>query len=1018
MRNRVMIGYTWVLALLFASLPLMSAGQSGKRSWNFDAQKADGIAGGFTSEVGEWKIVSDGSAPSKPNVFAQLANNERPVFNVVLARETSYANVDITVKLKSIAGQIDRGGGVVWRARDAKNYYLARYNPLENNYRVYKVEEGRRTQLGTAEVKPSEGWHTLVESASYGAQYGQAAGGVISVAIKSGTNSFHGSAFEALGNEKLDANDFFANRAGLKRGPLRFNQFGGTLGGPVWRKRTFFFASFQGTRTRLSNTSVVTVPTPEQVRGNFGGINIYDPANLVSGNRQQFANNVIPEGRMDPVGRKIAALYPAPNQPGLVDNYASLVLQTDDANQYDFRGDHNFTERDKLYVRFSKLNRDIRRGSICPAPGNCGGPLTLPATGTNDSWSVAAGHTHLFSSNAVNELRLGYSNNKSFLQSPADRPLFDEFGIKGVPQLDSLTGLPFFDLTNYSGLGDRIFRPNLKEAELFQINDNFSNLHGRHTMNFGGEYWRLSTFADSANAARGLFNFNGQFTSRTPGQGTGNAVADLLLGLTSSASITTRQLGTFLVDYYGGYFNDSWKISPKLTVNLGLRYELQTRQREEKNRQAFFDYTPGSPTYGTLIQARDGGHREQTFSKLDKNNFAPRVGFAWQLNQKTVVRGGFGIFYSGVGYYAINISGAANPPHFVRIAINSPTTAANTSLKLSDGFPADALNPARADNPGLYGQPQDFPQTEIYQGNLDVQRELYGGMVLSVAYVGSGAAKLRGLNDINAPKPGAGTAQPRRLFPTFGAINTLSAFAHANYHSLQTKLDRRFQSGFSLLSSYTWSDAIDNSTDGEDNGNGPIIPQDPFNTDAEKAPSGFDIKHRLVTSLVYDLPFGRAGGRLGGSKLARAVFAGFQIGGIFVAQTGQPVNPDVAGNPANTTSPVRPNRLRDGRLARGERSVDRWFDPLAFAVPLDFSYGNSGRNVLRAPGLVNLDFLIGRNFRLTETTRLELRGEFFNLTNTAHFDKPNATIGSPQAGRITATAAPNRQVQIGLRLAF
>jgi len=477
-------------------------------------------------------------------------------------------------------------------------------------------------------------------------------------------------------------------------------------------------------------------------------------------------------------------------------------------------------------------------------------------------------------------------------------------------------------------------------------------------------------------------------------------------------------LGTFLVDYYGGYLNDSWKISPKLSVNVGLRYELQTRQREEKNRQASFDYTPGSPTYGTLVHARDGGHRDETFSDLDKTNFAPRVGLAWQLNQKTVMRGGFGIFYGGTGFYAISVSGAANPPHFVSIAINSPTTAANTSLKLSDGFPADGLNPARAINPALYGQPQDFPQSEIYQADIDVQRELWRGWVLSIGYVGSGTAKLRGQNDINAPKPGPGAVQPRRLFLDFGAINTLSGFAHASYHSLQTKVERRFGNGFSMLSSYTWSQSIDNSTDGEDTGNGPIIPQNSFDTNAEKGPSGFDVKHRFVTSNVYDLPFGREGRWLGGSKLARAVFGGFQIGGILVAQTGQPVNPGVAGNPANTTNAVRPNRLSDGRLARGERSVDRWFDPAAFAVPAAFTYGSAGHNVLRAPGLVNLDFLVGRIFRLRETTRLELRGEFFNLTNTAHFGRPNATIGSPQAGRITGTAVPNRQVQLGLRLVF
>jgi len=897
--------------------------------------------------------------------------------------------------------------------RALQNKFLV--DGLDNNNYITGVDTG-----STQVIRPSVDaiQEFKVESADYSARYGQANGGIISVALKSGTNSLHGSAFEFLRNDVLDANDFFANRAGLDRGPLRFNQFGGTAGGPIWRNRTFLFGSYQGTRNRNSNTSVVTVPTPQQARGNFGGVNIYDPANVVGGNRQQFANNVIPEGRMDPVGRKIAALYPAPNQPGLVNNYAALVPQSDDANQYDFRGDHNFGERDKLFARFNKVDRNFLRGGICPAPGNCGVQMTLPQSLTNDAWSAGTGYTHVFSSNAVNEVRLGFSKNKNFLQSPAERPLFDEFGIKGVPQFDSLTGLPFFNLTSYSALGDRIQTPNPKEAKVFQINDNFSYFRGCHTMNFGGEYWRLSTYAGTANLARGSFDFNGQFTSRIPGQGTGNAVADLLLGLTSSASLTTQQVATFLVDYYGGYFNDSWRISPKLTLNLGLRYELQTRQREEHNRQSFFDYTPGSPTYGTVVPARDGGHREQTFSNLDGNNFAPRVGFAWQLNQKTVMRGGFGIFYGGVGNYVISVSGAINPPYAVRTLINSATTAANTALKLSDGFPADALNPARVVNPGVYGQPQDFPQTEIYQGHVDVQRELWGGVVLSLAYVGSGGAKLRGQMDINAPRPGPGAAQPRRLFPAFGPINTLSSFAHSSYHSLQTKLERRFSQGFSLLSAYTWSHAIDNSTDGEDLPDPAVIPQNQFNTDTEKASSSFDIKHRFVTSFVYDLPFGRAVGDWGGSKLVRAVFLGLEIGGIFVAQTGQPVNPDVVGNPANTTNPVRPDRLGDGNLSSSERNVDRWFDPAAFALPAPFTYGNSGRNVLRAPGLVNLDFLVGRNFRLTETLHLELRAEFFNLTNTAHFGRPNATVGSPQFGRITATAAPNRQVQVGVRLAF
>ena len=995
---------------------------SGFKSANSDAVRINvqqAVRMDFTLEVGELTDVVNisGNGPlleRETSSIGQVIENKTIVTLPLNGRNYSQLVLLMPGATPNRLTQASDGFSVNG-SRTMQNKFLV--DGLDNNNYLLGLTTGS-TQAVHPSVDAIEEFK--VESANYSAQYGQAAGGVISVAIKSGTNNFHGSAFEFFRNEKLDANDFFANRVGLERGPLRFNQFGGTLGGPVWRNRTFFFASFQGTRTHTSRTSLITVPTPEQVRGNFGAIDIYDPSNVVGGNRQQFANNVIPEVRMDPVGRKIAALYPAPNQPGLVNNYASLVPRTEAADQYDFRGDHNFNERDKLFARYSKHDGDMLLGSICPAPGHCGNNATFPAIEAYDSWSAVGGQTHVFSLQAVNELRLGYSNNKSNSQSSAERPFFVEFGIRGVPQLSLLTGLPLFGVGNYSALGDSNATPQSREAQVIQLNDNFSYLRGRHTMNFGGEYWRLSTFGVTDILTRSSFGFNGQFTSRTPGQGTGNALADLLLGLTSSASISTRQVGTFLADYYSGYFNDTWKVSAKLTFNLGIRYELQTRYREKDNRQAFFDYMTDSLTYGTLVQARDGGHREQTFSDLDKDNFAPRVGFAWQFNQKTVVRGGFGIFYSGVGLHAATNSSLRNPPYFVSTTINSPTTAANTNLKLSDGFPVDALDPARAVTPNLYGLPQDFPQSETYQGNINVQREIGGSLVLSIAYVGSGTSRLRGTNNINAPKPGAGPAPPRRLFPNFATIETLSAFAHSTYHSLQTKVERRFHSGFSLLSSYTWSHAIDNSTDLESVGTGiaVIFPQDPFNTNAEKATSGFDIKHRFVTSFVYDLPFARADGWLGGSKFARAVLGGFQIGGIFVAQTGQPVNPLVVGNPANTTGPVRPDRLGDGRLPRDERNVDRWFDPAAFAVPAPFTYGNSGRNVLRGPGLVNLDFLIARNFHLKETMRLELRGEFFNLTNTAHFARPDATIGSPQAGTITATASPNRQVQIGLRFVF
>jgi len=856
-----------------------------------------------------------------------------------------------------------------------------------------------------------------VETANYSAEYGRAAGGVISVAIKSGTNDFHGSAFEFLRNDALDASNFFANRNNLGRPPLRYNQFGGTIGGPVWRDHTFFFFSYQGTRVRRSDTAVVTVPTAAQKLGVFGNVNIYDPTAVAAGARAQFPNNTIPEARMDPVGRRLAALYPDPNQPGTVNNYASIQRQTDNADQYDVRGDHTFGDRDKVFVRFSRSDRESVTSPIFAAPGNGGAFGTAPLRVVPQAYSVAGGYTRVFSASAVNELRLNYTQNDSDQLALADQPLYDQFGINGVPQFDGLTGLPTFNVTNYTGLGDRTFAPNPKQAKMYQISDGFSLTRGSHSLKLGGEIWHLRGFAGTSNTARGSFTFNGQFTSRVPGQGTGNAVADLLLGQTSTAQLTTRQVVHMQGNNYGLYFNDNWKVSPTLTLNLGLRYELTTRFRERDNRHASFDLNPGSPTYGTVVLARDGGHREETFSDLDRNNFAPRVGFAWQLGGGAVLRGGGGIFYGGFGYYAVGQTTAASPPFFLNITFPSPSTAAQSNLVLATGYPSDALSPTRVVNPAVGAQLFDYPFPTVYQGNLSIERELFAGVVASVAYVGNSTVHLNGQIDVNAPIPGAGALNPRRPFPAFGAINLFSGFAHSSYHSLQAKAERRFRQGFSLLSSYTWSHGLDNSQDAEDT-TVATLPQNQFNTDAEKASSGYDLRHRFVTSAIYDLPFGRDGKWLGGSALTRAIFGGFQLGAIFVAQTGQPVNPSVAGNPANTTNPTRPDRLADGNLDRGRRTVDRWFDPTAFALPVAFTYGNSGRNVLRAPGVVNLDLLVGRNFRITERTRLEFRGEFYNFTNSAHFGRPNAVIGSPQAGTISATSVPNRQIQLGLRLAF
>lgn len=853
-----------------------------------------------------------------------------------------------------------------------------------------------------------------VETANYSAEYGRAAGGVISVAIKSGTNAFHGSVFEFLRNDKLDARNFFVNRNNLRKQPLRFNQFGGTIGGPVWKDHTFFFFSYQGTRIRTSDTAVVTVPTADMKRGIFGTTNIYDPANVVAGARVQFANNTIPTARLDPTGLKLAALYPNPNQAGAANNYATNQRQTDDADQIDVRGDHSFNGNNKIFGRYSKSDRGRIRSPIFAAPGNGGAFATQPLNQIPQAWSVAGGYTRVVSSSAVNELRINYTDNQSEQLALADKSFYAEFGIKGVPDFPGLTGLPTINVTNFTGLGDRTFTPNPKRSKMFQISDGFSLTKGAHGLKLGGEFWQLRGFAGTSNNARGSLTFNGQFTSRVPGTGVGSAIADLLLGQTSTATITTFQIVNMKANNTGIYFNDNWKVSPKLTLNLGLRYELMTRFRERDNRHGSFDLNAGSATYGTVILAKDGDHVSETFSDLDKNNFAPRLGFAWQVANKTVVRGSGGLFYGGFGFYAVGQTTAASPPFFLNIAYPTATNAATSNVTLANGFPADALNVSRAVNPAVGAQLRNYPFPTVYQGNLSLEREIAGGIVGTVSYVGNATTHLNGQIDWNAPRPGAGAVNPRRPYPTFGAINLFAGFGHSSYHSLQLKAERRFRNGFSLLSSYTWSHGLDNTQDGEDTTNA-TLPQDQFNTNAEKGNSSYDLQHRSVTSVIYDLPFAKWAGD---SRVAKAILGGFQLGGIFVMQTGQPVNLTVAGNPANTTNPVRPNRLADGFLARGSQTIDRWFDVSAFALPAAFTFGNASRNLLRAPGNVNLDLLIGRNFIFSERTRLEFRGEFYNATNTAHFGRPNAVIGSPQAGTITNTATPNRQIQLGLRLVF
>lgn len=857
-----------------------------------------------------------------------------------------------------------------------------------------------------------------VSTANYSAQYGNAAGGIVSVVIKSGTNDFHGSLYEFLRNDALDANDFFANRAGLPRPPLKRNQFGGTLGGPIVHNHSFFFIGYEGTRLASARTVTTTVPSPAMISGDFGSTAIYDPQSVVNGIRKEFTNNTIPSSRLDPVGAKLAGLYPSPNQAGAVNNYTSNVSDRISGDELDSRFDQTFSQKDTAFFTYSRGISTETLGSVFAPPGNGGNASgDYPLIGTARAYLVMVGETHVFSPTLVNEFRAGYTHNEANHFGPETQPLFEQFGLDGIPPQPGLNGLPTISVAGFSNLGDKNFNPNPKLVQITQASDKMSWVHGKHSFDFGGRAAANHNFAGTSDNARSMLTFNGQFTSKVPGNGQGSALADLLLGQTSSARITSLLIGRFRSQQYALYANDAWRATRKLTLNLGLRYELQTPMTERDNRMGSFVLDPQSPDYGTVMPVEPGGPLGRGLTYLNTDEFAPRAGVAYRLNPKTVIRSGAGVFYGDFGAQSISQSGASNPPYFLDVTYASSTSASRSAMVLSNGFPPGTLSPASITQPAAFSVESHFPMPSVYQWNFTLERELPGDIVLTTAYIGSGTAHLESLANINDALPGPGPVNARRPFPNFGTIQFQGPFAHETYHSLQVRAERRFTNGFMLLSSYTWSHAIDNVVSEEDIGDGQF-PQNPRDTGAEKSNSGLDVRNRFVTSGIYNLPLGTPGQWSGRSRVGRYTLRGWQVGGIFVAQDGPWLTPSVTPNPANTTGTARPNRICNGNLPGNVRTINQWFDVGCFVPEALYTFGNSARNVLLAPGLVNLDSFISRDFQISESKKLEFRAEFFNMFNSAHFAPPALNVTQRQAGTITSTASPNREIELALHLWF
>lgn len=905
----------------------------------------------------------------------------------------------------------ERDSFVANGARPVQNSYLL--DGIENKNRIVGFDNGTAQTIQPVLDAIQE---FKVQTSTYSAELGQSAGGVVNVSLRAGANDLHGSLFHFHRNSAVSATPYFQPVRGEKPQFLQ-NQFGATLGGPILKNRTFYFGSWQSSRELSAAPQISNVPTPELRAGDFGTRNVFDPdttrpnPNGTGFIRDPFPGNRIPANRWDAVAAKASPLYPEPNLPGSVRNHYYNPKQTVFSDQGNLRIDHQLNGKNSLFGRVSISDGRNNLPTLLPEPAS------TPVLATPTAQSIAASHTRILTTSAVNEFRFGYMRTRLQQSTPTER-LFELFGIRGVLDDPTVKGLPTFGITGLSTLGTTgpgnlpigaTGSGNLpidKWGRVLQFTDTLNWVVGKHTLKFGVDVQEARLFGFVTLQARPAINFTGVYSQSPQSRAnTGSPYADFLLGYAANTTISNRPRNESSQRIFQGFVQDDWKLSSKLTVNVGLRYELALPWVEVDNRQSSLILEQG-PLYGNLLQIQDiaGTGYNRSFMNTDRNNFAPRVGFAYKATSKTVLRSAFGVFYGRDENLGISRRITNNPPFFVRTQIVGDQVVPN--FILSQGYPAGILDPNRMVNPEVNSVPKDSPLPYIVQWNFNLQQELPGRFVLQLGYTGSGGRKLYYTANVNQPLPGPGNVDARRPIQGFSGIFNWAPVFKSNYNAFTTQLDRRFSNGFSLLASYTYGHSID---DGPANSetNDPA-PQDVRNFRANRGDSSFDIRHRFVTSYSYELPFARSNKWL----------SGWQVSGITSWQSGLPFTPVLSFDPTNTGTTARPDRIADGNLPDGQQSIDRWFDTNAFVAPAPFTWGNAGRNFLRGQRQLNFDAGVARSFRLTERATLSFRTEAFNLLNTPQFGLPNATIGVAQAGVISTVQNPERQLQFALRLAF
>ncbi len=974
-----------------------------------------------------------------------------------------------------------------------------------------------------------------IQTNNYSAEFGKGAGAQVNIVTKSGTQNYHGTLFYFLRNDAFQARRFFdTNRVSFPcdrantdvrnrpacAPPFNQNQFGFTLGGPLTflpglrgkEKKTFFFANYEGFRRVRGAANLNEVPTLAQrggdlsqnLLGTVAGTDalgrqvlrgqIFDPLSsrpIVANNQTRFARdafpgNVIPRSRFDPTAARMVAdpvFIPLPNDSGamtatgdFVDNNLDGRSNRDSYDQGNIRIDHQFSPKDTFYTRMTVNDASSFNPRSFAQFGSRNTTRNLNGT---ISYSRVLGPTTL------NELRLGYQGWFQNNDSENKVDWIGKFGIRGLSHASrdpAIQGSPSIAVTGFTGFGDDNGLPLIRRNNTFQIVDNFSFNKGRHFMKVGGEIRRVRENVVRAQVTRGDFSFaNAQWTGVQGVANTGHTWANFLLGLSRQKARRISDFATRLrATEYGAYFQDDFKATSNLTLNIGMRYMLYIPPKDTRDRISTFLSPNRCPSYSACgpnfpvgnpyvpfwgmpeRTAKDYNSAvlPRSLSPVDRTNFGPRIGFAYKPfgSTKTVLRGGYGIFYDTVPLLLTEDT-IENWPFVIEdqqdLGLNQ------NALPTNEGFLGFLIEspglvaPVAPFFPGPNVYAPDFKNAYIQSWNFNIQRELPGQMMFEVGYVGTKGTRLNrrensntaeplGIratipdltNNPNVPDLGNGRNQFRRLVPFAVQNNVIvplsnvfetTSTAFSTYHGLQMRVEKRFAKGLTFLTTYTWSKAISDAAGfngGGSNGTGNRI-QDMFNKKADKGLADVDHRHRFTTAFVYDLPIGR--GRAIGANVGGALnrfIGGWAVDGILSLQSGYPVTIRRSGDPGSvgTDGALRPDHTCNSAIPRGQQTVERFFKTECYPVPEqlipgDVRFGTAGRSTLMGPGLIGLDLSLRKNTAITEKVRTEFRAEFFNAPNHANWGVPSRDTGNAAFGRITSTADP-RILQFGLKVLF